>query len=124
MVTESNTASNSLNDLHENRFILDTHDHSSEHTQCNGFIAYRANGYSMPKGWITSMNAYNAIVENHAWIEIGVQSPTGDASDHFNYTMPCITYDQAKNIVARWYLTVEIMMDEYEAEKKKNVLYS
>ena len=108
----------------ENRFVLDLHDNSSEHMECSGFIAYRANGYSMPKGWITSMNAYNAVVENRSWIEIGIQSPTGDSSDHFNYTMPCITFDQAKNIVQRWYLVVEIMMDEYEQEQKDHYLYS
>lgn len=115
-------------------FTIELHETSSEHQKCYGFMAYRRDGRSMPKGWITSMNAYCTVPAAHvmndyteAWIEFGIQSPTGDSSDHMHYTMPCLTFGQAKDIVHRWYVATETMMDEYEESNKaevKEYLYS
>ena len=111
-------------------FQLELNDSKTEHSEAWGFMAYRRDGRSMPKGWVTSMNAYcrkDNGYETSAWIEYGIQSPTGDSSDHHHYTIPCVNFDQAQSIVAQWYVTIETMMDEYEAanpQEAKQYLYS
>jgi hypothetical protein len=112
-------------------FQIELNDNKTEHQEVWGFMTWRRDGRSMPKGWITSMNAYRRLDtgdrEASAWIEYGIQSPTGDSSDHLHYTIPCVNFDQAKDIVAQWYATIETMMDEYEAanpKETKEYLYS
>lgn len=112
-------------------FKLELNDQKGEHFDIWGFMAWRRDGRSMPKGWVTSMNAYKRLDtydrEVGAWIEYGLQSPTGDASDHHHYTIPCVNFDQAKSIVSQWYVAIETMMDEYEAvnpQETKEYLYS
>lgn len=112
-------------------FQLELNDNKSENFDVWGFMAWRRDGRSMPKGWITSMNAYKRYDaqdrESGAWIEYSLQSPTGDSSDHHHFTIPCVNFDQAQSIVAQWYTTIEIMMDEYEVanpQEAKQYLYS
>ena len=112
-------------------FKLELNDAKGEHQEVWGFMTWRRDGRSMPKGWITSMNAYRRLDtgdhEASAWIEYAIQSPTGDSSDHLHYTIPCVNFDQAQSIVAQWYAFVETMMDEYEAinpQETKQYLFS
>lgn len=108
-------------------FKLELHQHKTDQSECYGFMAYRTDGRSMPKGWITSYNAYRRLeneVELAAWIEFGIQSPTGDSSDHHHFTVPCLNFRQAKSIVLDQYMAVEVLMDEREAQEKKEYLYS
>jgi len=112
-------------------FKIELNDSKTEHSECWGFMAWRRDGRSMPKGWITSMNAYRRLetgdYESSAWIEYSMQSPTGDSSDHHHFTIPCVNFDQAQSIVAQWYAFVETMMDEYEAinpQETKQYLFS
>jgi hypothetical protein len=115
-------------------FQIELNNNKTEHQEVWGFMTWRRDGRSMPKGWITSMNAYCTVPAGHfmsdhteAWIEYGIQSPTGDSSDHHHYTIPCLNFEQAKSIVAQWYVTIETMMDEYEAanpKEAKEYLYS
>ena len=122
-----------IHSIHKNRgeIRLELNEYKNEHGERYGFMAYRTNGYSMPKGWITSMNAQCLLaegdVETSAWIEYGIQSPTGDSSDHHHYTMPCANFEQAKAIVLEWYLAIDIMVDErqeQEVREQKKYLYS
>jgi hypothetical protein len=101
-------------------FRLEMHDTRTEHTQVWGFMAYRTDGRSMPKGWITSYNAYcrkDNGYETSAWIEFGIQSPTGDSSDHLHYTIPCVNFEQAQLMVAQQHSAVEYLMDEWDETK-------
>ena len=91
-----------------------------------GFMVYRPNGYSLPKGWISSMNAMlvkpdshnSRFIDDEVSIEFAIQSPTGDASDHCRYTIPCATWGQAIEIVDNYRKMVLDMIKAYEAEKK------
>jgi len=99
--------------------------HENETMKVYGFMVYRKDGRSMPKGMITSFNAYHEeplsnVFKGRTQIEFAVQSPTGDASDHFHYTMPCLDFTQAKAIVDKYREGVEAMMNEH----KKQELYS
>ena len=100
----------------ENRIKLDKVEQESEKSRHYGFNAYRVNGYSMPKGFITSYVACMLEPNGKTVIEFSIQSPTGDASDHFNYTIPCESWEQAVWIVDMQYVGYEIMLDEYEKE--------
>jgi hypothetical protein len=81
---------------------LETHDYESDTQRCFGLIVYNEDGRSLPKGFVSSLNAHAHIengVEKSAWIELGVQSPTGDASDHHHFSFPCENFGQAEAIV-------------------------
>ena len=108
-------------------FKLELNEYKHETMECHGFMAYRTDARSMPKGWITSYNAYRRMnngIEDAAWIEFSIQSPTGDSSDHHRYTVPCVNYSQAKSIMLDQYMAVEILMDERESKERKDYLYS
>ncbi|NBS28370.1 MAG: hypothetical protein EBS70_05765 [Actinobacteria bacterium] len=82
---------------------LETHSYETDGGRCFGFVTFNENGASLPKGFVSSMNAYSFSEngsERAAWIEIGIQSPTGDASDHHNFTIPCVNFLQAETIVS------------------------
>jgi len=88
----------------------------SEHHDSYGFIVYRPNGYSLPKGMISSFCAIKTEVTTpyEKWdirIEFSVQSPTGDASDFYHYTMQCDEWGQAKAIVDQWFSTITTMVE-------------
>jgi|GEM_PF-6669009 len=100
----------------DDKIKLDRVENENEHTRHYGFNAYRANGYSMPKGFITSYVACKFESSGKTVIEFSIQSPTGDASDHFNYTIPCESWEQAVWIVDMQYVAYEIMLDEYQKE--------
>lgn len=71
-----------------------------------GFNVYNEDGYSLPKGMITSFVVTNYGTDDKTnTIEFSMQSPTGDASDHYNYTMPCETFEQGK-FICDMYLTM------------------
>lgn len=100
-------------------FKLEFNEHKDDKLEVYGFMSYRTDGRSMPKGWITSYNAYTRIGESamgSTWIEFSIQSPTGDSSDHHTFRFPCLDFEQAKSIVLNNYLILEIMMDEYEVD--------
>lgn len=105
-------------------YTIEENHHDSETTSVYGFMVYRKDGRSMPKGMITSFNAYyekpNAEFGGRTQIEFAVQSPTGDASDHYNYTMPCADFTQAKAIVGQYRKGVEEMLSGLQ----KQELYS
>ena len=100
--------------FHENQYDTDT-------SSIYGFFVYRKDGRSMPKGIITSFNAYwyktNVEFESRTEIEFAVQSPTGDSSDHYNYTMPCANFEQAKEIVDKYRDAVEKMVGVLKYEE-------
>lgn len=80
---------------------LEEHYYDSEGTRCHGFIVYNADGRSLPKGFISSFNAHSYSVSGteKVWIEFGIQSPTGDASDHHHFSFPCESFSQAVGIM-------------------------
>lgn len=102
-------------------FNIDPVDFDSETSSVYGFIVYRRDGYTMPKGMITSFNARwykpNSEFASLAQIEFGFQSPTGDSSDHHNYTMPCVDFEQAKVIVKNYREAVLTMLDRYRQQE-------
>lgn len=83
-----------------------------------GFRAYRNNGYSMPKGFITSYIAYQYTASGPTHIEFSIQSPTGDSSDHHSYKFLCLTWSQATAIVDRQFTASKEMMEAYDNEMK------
>lgn len=105
-------------------YTIEENIYESETMKVYGFMVYRKDGRSMPKGVITSFNAYfhpaKYEFDSKSYIEFAVASPTGDSSDHYNYTMPCLDFTQAKWIVDKYREGVEAMMSEY----KKQELYS
>ena len=72
---------------------------------------FNADGTSLPKGMFNYFMATETPKndraelspypqDNHVEIEFSIQSPTGDSSDHHNYTMPAISgWVQAKQVV-------------------------
>lgn len=104
-------------------FTIDKFDYDSETSSVYGFMVYREDGHSLPKGMITSFNAYfhkSKITSDNVQIEFAVQSPTGDASDHYHYIMLCDNFNQAKAIVDSYHNGVSTMLGEY----RKQELYS
>lgn len=97
-------------------YTIEMHTNTSGAIHHYGFRAYRNNGYSMPKGFITSYIAYWHIGTDEVYIEFSIQSPTGDASDHFRYSFPCLTTSQAKTIVDRQFTASKAMMEAYDME--------
>ena len=75
-----------------------------------GFNVYNKNGWSIPKGMISSFIAtqYGPSKTNNI-IEFSIQSPTGDSSDHLSYTIPCENFEQSK-FICDMYLS---MVKEY-----------
>jgi hypothetical protein len=67
--------------------------------QAYGFIVYNRSGYSLPKGMYSSYVAHNHVSADRCYVEFSIQSPTGDSSDHHNFTYPCVSFEQAKRIV-------------------------
>jgi len=100
--------------FHENQYDTDS-------SSIYGFFVYRKDGKSMPKGMITSFNAmwYKALdrFPSFSQIEFAVQSPTGDSSDHFDYTMPCANFEQAKAIVDNYRAGLYEMLGEIRKEE-------
>jgi len=68
-------------------------------SQAYGFIVYNRSGYSLPKGMYSSYVAHHNTSAEKTYIEFSIASPTGDSSDHHNYTYPCASFEQAKKIV-------------------------
>jgi hypothetical protein len=93
----------------------------SEYMQVYGFSVCRKDGYSMPKGMITSFNAYlykHPTGHHKVEVEFSIQAPTGDASDHCHYTFPCLDFDQAKRIVNEYAQGVWEMLERHEKESQ------
>ena len=97
-----------------NEFKIDRHETTIGDILTYGFCSYRQNGYSMPKGFLTSYNAYHYVESNETNIEFSIQSPTGDSSDHHHFRFPCRSWEQAKWIVDQQFVAHETMLDEYE----------
>jgi len=104
----------------------------SEHHDSYGFMVYRPNGYSLPKGMISSFCAIKTEITTpyDKWdirIEFSVQSPTGDASDFHHYTMSCAEWGQAKAIVDQWFSMTMTMVETSNYKEKvqsKQYLYT
>ena len=87
-----------------------------------GFNVFHKDGTSLPKGMFSYFTAtetpknneyvlsplkrYNDVV-----IEYGIQSPTGDASDHCTYTFECKTMYQASRIIDMYYIMCEKLIE-------------
>jgi len=99
--------------MFNDKIQIELNEYDSETMSIYGFIVYRKDGYSIPKGMITSFNAYSYKSNGNVQIEFAVQSPTGDSSDHFNYTMPCSDFGQAKAIVDNYRKGVSTMQELY-----------
>lgn len=121
--------------LETNEFVLERTHWSEEKTEGYsyghyGFIVYRRDGRSLPKGWISSMNAVlskpdsnsSRFLDDHVEIEFGMQAPTGDASDHCHYVIPCATWGQACKIVDAYHEMMQVAVKAYE--DKQTYLYS
>jgi hypothetical protein len=89
---------------------MDFNEYDSNLVRTYGFTCYRPNGHSLPKGFLSSFAAHSR--NDDTWIEFSFQSPTGDSSDHHRYSYPCLSWEQAKEIVIRNYVTTEVMLDE------------
>ena len=91
---------------------LEMFDTKNEGWQAYGFMVYNHSGYSLPKGMITSFKVEqfsNMSIE----IDFSVQSPSGDASDHHNYSIPAIkSFAQCKQIVDMYAQMVESWITE------------
>lgn len=94
-------------------FKLEKHETSVGELYRYGFYAYRDNGHSMPKGFITSYTAFHYVKQDETSIEFSIQSPTGDASDHYHYNFPCKSWEQAKWIVDQQYSAFKVMLEQY-----------
>jgi hypothetical protein len=100
-------------------FIKHINESDSEYMQIYGFSVCRKDGYSMPKGMITSFNAClhkHPIGRHKVEIEFSIQAPTGDSSDHCHYMFPCLDFDQAKRIVDEYEQGVWGMLGQHEQE--------
>ena len=93
---------------------IDSITHETNSYKTYGFVAYRVDGYSMPKGVYTSYNATYYKESQDTYIDFSIQSPTGDSSDHHNFRFPCRSWDQAKWIVDNHYKACKSMLDEME----------
>lgn len=74
-------------------------DVDTEQLQAYGFQAWNVDGRSLPKGMYSSYVAYYQVQSQRCYIEFSMQSPTGDSSDHHNFTFPCLNFEQAMSIV-------------------------
>jgi hypothetical protein len=74
-------------------------DIDTAHEQAYGFNAWYTDGRSLPKGMYSSFVAHYHVATETCYIEFSIQSPTGDSSDHHNFTFPCVNFTQAMNIV-------------------------
>lgn len=105
-----------------------------------GFYVYRDNGYSLPKGFISSFYAVRqskwttvhyhddplSLFNVETTIRFAIQAPTGDASDHLDYTVPVGEWNLAKAIVDQWFniCKKEIKhMNHKEKELQKMIIY-
>lgn len=104
-----------------NGIVMDLNEYEDNLVKVYGFTCYRPNGHSLPKGFLSSFAAQcrkpaegtmNDMLED-IHIEFSFQSPTGDSSDHHRYSYPCLSWEQAKEIVIRNYVTTEVMLDEF-----------
>lgn len=93
---------------------IDSIEHETASYKTYGFVAYRVDGYSMPKGMYTSYITTYYKESQDTYIEFSIQSPTGDSSDHHNFRFPCRSWDQAKSIVNSHYKACKTMRDEME----------
>lgn len=84
-------------------YKINNHEYEGAGYASYGFSVSRDSGRSLPKGFVSSYCATHhkpgAEFQSGTHIEFGIQSPTGDSSDHHNYTFPCINFEQAKQIV-------------------------
>jgi len=104
-----------------------------------GFYVYRDNGYSLPKGFISSfyavkqskISAFTSFGQPissqvEMTIRFAIQAPTGDASDHLNYTVPVGEWNLAKAIVDQWFNMCEKEIkhtNRKEKELQKMIIY-
>jgi len=78
---------------------IEKFDTKDEGWQAYGFMVYNRSGYSLPKGMITSFKV-EQFSDMSVEIDFSVQSPSGDSSDHHNYSIPAIkSFAQGKQIV-------------------------
>jgi hypothetical protein len=72
-----------------------------------GFMVYNRSGYSLPKGMISSFKV-EQFSDMSVEIDYSIQSPSGDSSDHHNYSIPAIkSFAQGKQIVDMYAQMVE-----------------
>jgi hypothetical protein len=102
---------------------LQDQDQSYDGLQSYGFMVWRKNGYSLPKGMIGSYAAY-FTKGSSVTVEFSIQSPTGDASDFHHYTFPCLNKQQAIAMVDLWYDVVSMQVEIENAKVKHQYLYS
>lgn len=92
-----------------------------------GFNVFYKNGTSLPKGMFSHFTATETPSNNeyvlsplaqynNVIIEYGIQSPTGDASDHFTYTYKCKTMYQARQIIDMYYIMCERLVEIQNVE--------
>ena len=82
-------------------------DTKDEGWQAYGFMVYNRSGYSLPKGMITSFKV-EQFSDMSVEIDYSIQSPSGDSSDHHNYSIPAIkSFAQGKQIVDMYAQMVE-----------------
>jgi len=99
-------------------YLMEKHDVDSFGTSVYGFLVYNKDGKSLPKGFVSSYNAF-LYKDNQPgskeiiMIEFGIQSPTGDSSDHHHYSFPCLTWSQAKHLVDAQFNMVHAGLKEY-----------
>lgn len=84
-------------------YKVENHEYTGIGQKSYGFSVCRTDGRSLPKSFISSYCATHhtpsAKFQSTTHIEFGIQSPTGDSSDHHNYTFPCVDFQQAKKLV-------------------------
>lgn len=96
-------------------YIMEKRDVDSPETSVYGFLVYNKDGKSLPKGFVSSYNAflYKAGNKEVIMIEFGIQSPTGDSSDHHHYSFPCLNWSQAKHLVDAQFNMLHAGLKEY-----------
>jgi hypothetical protein len=78
---------------------IEKFDTKDEGWQAYGFMVYNRSGYSLPKGMISSFKV-EQFSDMSVEIDYSIQSPSGDSSDHHNYSIPAIkSFAQGKQIV-------------------------
>lgn len=98
-------------------YKISTHFYESPDTSTYGFIVYDNDGRSLPKGCISSYNVYrhkNSLDNRETYVvEFGIQSPTGDSSDHHHFSFPCLSWSQAKQVVDIQFDIIQAGLREY-----------